>query len=779
MKTNRLRRLLSMLLTFTLTFSFIFTMNYPVYALAEPAPANETKPASEPPAPAVSPAPATEPLVISIEIRGTKRIEEGAIKSKLSQKTNQPLSQDKISEDVKTVYKLGYFDDVKVETEFFEGGLKVIYIVKEKPTITKIIYYGNDELEDKKLKEKITVTAGSISDNTLIQDNVKKLKDYYDSEGYYQSEIYPILNFVKDGEVTLTFQIKEGPKLKVRKVEITGNEHLTTKQIKKVLNTSKWWILSFFDGSGFVKKDALDEDISNIQNLYMDYGYLNVKVAEPKVEVNENGITVRFEISEGRPYILESVKVAGNTAFDNETLSKLVIMKPGSVFNKSELTKSITALTEYYTERGYATAAVNPGVFPNEASLSVKVDLKIEEGKIYKIGTIEFSDNTKTRDKVLRREITINEGDTFDSKKIKRSYQNIKNLDFFDNVDVAPKPQPDSDIVDVDVKVKEKMTGFISVGGGYSSVDHRIGMVQLTQTNLFGTGDYAKIATEFGGSSLYEFTYKKPWFLDKPYTLSGSIYRLDKTYIDYSRRATGIVIGISKRFWDYWETGVAYRFEAVSIHDVQNTASQLIIDQQGYSTTGSITPSISRDTRDSYIDPTVGSRNSAYFTFAGALGSNHFIKTGIESLWFFPFIGSTTYSVRGRYGYASGYGGNPLPLYERFYVGGITTLRGVAFGEAGPQDSDGTYIGGTSQLLINNEIIFPIFPEIKLKGVYFVDVGSAFGSGVTLTDIKYTTGAGVRWISPFGPIRLEYGVNLRRTNGESLGRFEFSFGSFF
>ncbi|KWT89585.1 outer membrane protein assembly factor BamA [Candidatus Magnetominusculus xianensis] len=762
MKMNRLRHFPKLLLCLLLAISFILTMNYPAYVMAAP-----------------TPAVSAEPLVIAIEIRGTRRIEEGAIKAKLTQKTNQPLSQDKISEDVKTVYKLGYFDDVKVETEFFEGGLKVIYIVKEKPTITKIAFYGNSELDDKKLKEKTTVTAGSISDNTLIQDNVKKLKDYYDSEGYYLSEIYPILSAAKDGEVTLTFEIKEGPKLKIRSVEITGNQHIATKKIKKVLNTTKWWILSFFDGSGFVKKDALEEDVLNIQNLYMDYGYLNVKIAEPKVIVSEKGITVRFDISEGQPYNLDSIIITGNTTFDTETLSKLITMKPGAVFSKSALTKSINTVTDYYTERGYATAIINPIVQPNETALTVKVDLKVEEGKVYKIGTIEFSDNTKTRDKVLRREITINEGDTYDSKKLKRSFQNIKNLDYFDNVEVSPKPQPDSDIVDIDVKVKEKMTGFISVGGGYSSVDKMIGMIQLTQTNLFGTGDYMKIAAEAGGSSLYEITYKHPWFLDKPYTVSGSIYRLDKKYIDYSRKATGIVVGISKRFWEYWEAGLAYRFEAVNIHDVEDTASRLILEQEGYSTTGSITPSISRDTRDSYIDPTTGSRNSAYVTFAGALGSNHYIKTGIESLWFFPFIGPTTYSVRARYGYATGYGGNQLPLYERFYVGGITTVRGVEFGYAGPQDWDGTYIGGTSQVLLNNEIIFPIFPEIKLKGVYFVDIGTALGGGITLSDVKYTTGAGVRWISPFGPIRLEYGVNLKRTDGDSFGRLEFSFGNFF
>ncbi|KJU83495.1 surface antigen (D15) [Candidatus Magnetobacterium bavaricum] len=725
---------------------------------------------------------ATEPLVKAIEVVGIKRMEEGAVKAKLSQKLHQPLSRDKIDADIRAIYKLGYFDDVKVETEFYEGGLKVVYKVKEKPTIVKINFDGNKEFNDDKLKEKITAVKGSIADTALIQDNVEKLKTFYDAEGYYLSEIFPILHHVKDDEVSLTFSIKEGKKIKIKQLQFNGNKNISDGKIKKAIKTSTWWIFSFFTGSGYVKRDVLEDDIKAISDLYHDNGYVKVKVSEPRVVVDEAkpAIMVVFDIEEGDRYNVSKIEMDGYHAFADTELNKLITIKSGEVFSKKTLTNNITAVSGYYSERGYATITITPEVVPDDATKTVGIYLKVEEGRIYKIGRIEAFGNTKTRDKVIRREVTLDEGEIFNSKKLKRSYQNVNNLDFFESVDFIPRPQPDTDIVDIDVKVKEKSTAFVSFGGGYSSIDRLIAMVQLTQTNVFGSGQYFKVSAELGGvSSLYEITYKEPWLFDKPISGAASIYRLEREYIKYSRRAAGTALGVGKRFAEYYDLGVMYRFEDVNVFDVETDAPKIVREQIGKATTSSITPTLTRDTRDNYNDPTEGSRNSVYITFAGLGGSNAFLKSGIDSLWFFPFFGPTTLSFRGRYGYGSGLYGKNLPIYERFYVGGISTIRGLAFGEAGPTDSDGTYIGGTSQLIFNGEFIFPIVSEIKLKGVVFVDTGSSFESGIEFPEFKYTSGGGFRWISPFGPIRIEYGHNLHKKPGESSGRVEFSFGSFF
>ncbi|QWR78730.1 outer membrane protein assembly factor BamA [Candidatus Magnetomonas plexicatena] len=723
-----------------------------------------------------------EPLVVSIDIAGLRRIEDGAVRGKLSQKINQPFVREKVSEDIQTIYRMGFFDDVNVDMEFYEGGLKLIYRLKEKPTIVKIVFVGNDELSDDKLREKAPLNVGTLADYSLIEDITQKLKGYYNEEGYYLAQIYPIIRYEKEDEVTLTFEIKENKRIKIRKLEFIGNKGITTKKLKKAIDTGTWNILSFITGTGYLKKEMLNADVQKIKDVYLDYGYLDIKVSEPQVVVDEkaNSITVKFELSEGQPYKINTITLSGNKAYPLDTLTPLVKLKAGDVFSRAKLTKDMTAVSDYYAERGFATANVAPQIMPNETDHTVSVGLLVEEGKVYHIGRVEISGNTKTRDKVIRREVTLDEGDLYNSAKLKRSQQNVNNLNFFESVELLPKPEPDNDTVNLDVKVKDKMTGFVNLGGGYSSVDHLIGIVEVTQINLFGSGNSLKVSSQLGGiSSLYEVTYKNPWFLDKPLVFTSSIYRTDRVYSTFSRKATGLTLGLGKRFAEYYTSGVFYKLEKVDVYDISDSASQLISDQAGYSTTGSLTPSISRDTRDNYLDPTVGSLNSVYITGAGLLGSNRFFKTGIESLWFFPFIGQTTFSTRLRYGYATGLFGKPLPVYERFFVGGISTLRGVAFGDAGPKDSQNQYLGGTSQILNNNEIIFPILPELKIKGVYFVDIGTAMDSTVTIRDVKYTTGLGVRWISPFGPIRVEYGYNLRRTGDEAPGRVEFSVGSFF
>ncbi|MEO5356604.1 MAG: outer membrane protein assembly factor BamA [Nitrospirae bacterium YQR-1] len=723
-----------------------------------------------------------EPLVVSIDITGLRRIEDGAVRNKLTQKINQPLAREKVSEDIQIIYRMGYFDDVNVDMVFYEGGLKLIYKLKEKPTIIKIVYDGNEKFDDDKLKEKATLNVGTLADYSLIEDNTEKLKAFYNEEGYYLSEIYPVIRYEKEDEVTVTFRIKENQKIKIRKIEIAGNKDISAGKVKKAIDTGTWNIFSFFTGTGYLKKDVLNEDIQKIKDLYLDNGYLDIKVSEPMVQVNEKdqAITIVFELSEGQPYKVTGITLSGYKTYPEDVLKERIKLKPGDMFSKGKLSKDISSVASYYTERGFATANVTPQFMPRKEDHTVSIALNIEEGKVYHIGRIEISGNTKTRDKVIRREITLDEGGLFNSAKLKRSYENINNLDFFESVEFSPKPEPDSDVANIDVKVKEKMTGFINIGGGYSSVDRLIGIVSVTQTNLFGTGNSAKVSAQIGGkSSLYEITYKNPWFLDKPWIFTSSIYKMDRDYSLYSRRAAGITFGLGKRFAEYYTIGATYKFEKATVFDVKNSASRLIKDQDGSATTGSLTPSISRDTRDNHIDPTTGSVNSAYVTGAGLLGTNRFFKAGVNSLWFFPFVGQTTFSTRFRYDYGTGLFGKTLPVYERFYVGGISTIRGVAFGDAGPKDEYGDYIGGTSQILNNNEIIFPLLPEIKLKGVYFVDIGTAMDGSKTLSDMKYTTGLGIRWISPFGPLRVEYGYNLRREEGESTGRVEFGFGSFF
>ena len=722
------------------------------------------------------------PLVNSIEINGLKRIEESAVKSKITQKVGEPISTDKTSEDIKNIFKMGYFVDVRAEIEPFEGGIRLVYIVKEKPVIVKIEFQGNKEFDDSKLKEKITITIGAIADSVLIQDNANKLRAFYEEEGYWLSSIVPVIKKISTDEVNLTYQIEEGSKVKIKRINAEGNKFISTRRIKKVMDTKEWWIFSFITSSGYYKKERMESDLEKIRDLYFNNGFIKVAVGEPKIQLTDNkkGMIITIPVSEGDQFKISSIEFSGNNVFNDNEIKKRITMRPNNPFSKENLKKDIISISELYTENGYALVSITPDLIPDENKKLAKVTLKIAEGDRYKIGKIEISGNTKTRDKVIRREVRFDEGDIFNSAKIKRSYERINNLNFFETVDITPKPLPEEKLVDMNIKVKERPTGFFSVGGGYSSEEGAIGIIELTQGNLFGKGQAIKIRGELSGrTTYYDISFRDPWFMDKPILFSTSIYKIAKEYIDYDKEATGFWVSFGKNLSEYWWGDTMYNFENAKIYNISDEASNIIKEQEGTKITSSITPSLVRDSRDNYLDPSRGSRNAFYITYAGIGGDNYFVKSEIDSAWYFP-IGSTTVMFRGRFGIGAGIFGKTLPLYERFYLGGIYTIRGLGFGEAGPRDEEtGEKIGGTEELIFNTEYIFPIVSDVKLKGVIFFDAGNAYESFKNFGTLRYTAGAGVRWISPVGPIRIEWGYNIDKRAGEESSRVEFAFGTFF
>lgn len=722
------------------------------------------------------------PIVNSIEIRGLKRIEESAVRAKITQRLGEPISQEKTNEDIKNIFRMGYFDDVRAEIEPFEGGIKLIYVVKEKPTIVKIEFQGNEEFDDSKLKEKLTITTGSIADTVLIQDNANRLRSFYEEEGYYLSSIVPVIKKISANEVSLTYQIEEGSKVKIKEIKIEGNKSISTGKIKKSMETKEWWLFAFITSSGYYKKDRMDLDIERIRDLYFNNGFIKAAVGEPEIRLTDDkkGMVITIPLSEGDQFKISSVEFSGNKVFSDDAIRKRLTLMPETPFSKETLKKDILSISDLYSENGYVIITITPDLIPDDLKKIVKVVLKINEGDRYNIGRIEISGNTKTRDKVIRREIRLDEGDVFNSTLLKRSYERINNLNFFETVEMIPKPRPEEKLVDIEIKVKERPTGFLSVGGGYSSVDGLIGTVELTQGNLFGKGQYIKIKGELAGRrTLYEIAFREPWFMDKPISFSTSIYKTTREYIEYDKKATGFGVSLGKRFTEYWRGEISYNFEEATISEVDEDASTVIKEQEGTRITSSITPSLIRDSRDNYLDPSRGSRNSIYLTYAGIGGTNYFVKGELDSAWYFP-LKSTTFMLRGRFGYATGIGGEELPLYERFYVGGIYTVRGLGFGEAGPRDEEtGDVIGGTEELIFNMEYIFPLISELRLKGVVFVDAGNAYESFEEFGTLRYTTGIGVRWISPLGPIRIEWGYNLDKKPDEDSSKFEFAFGTFF
>lgn len=724
------------------------------------------------------------PLIKLIEMRGNKKIKDETIYANIKSRVGEPFSDETVQKDIKRLYSIGYFDDVRVEIDSFEGGLRLFFIFKERPTIISVDFQGNKEFEIDKLKENITITSGTISNPSLLSDNVEKIISLYQSEGYWHVKVFPVIREVSEDAVAVTFQIDEGQKVKIKGITIEGNKALSARKIKKVMKTKEWWLFSFITGSGVYTKEEIKADVERIRELYHSNGYIYVVISEPLITLSpdEKKLYIKISVSEGDQYRMGEIKVAGNTVFTDAELFKHVKSASGKIFNRTELGNDIDNILNLYMEKGYARSDIYPLVNVNNEKKTVDVIFSITEGEIFKIGKVEISGNTRTRDKVIRREVRLDEGDTFNNKLLKRSYQRINNMDYFESVSITPKPRVEEKLIDLDIKVKEKLTGMLSLGGGYSSIDKFMFFGEITQRNLFGKGlalsfkaNLSSIRTE------YKLSLSDPWFLDKPISASFSIYDESFEFPDYDKRARGFSIGFGKELSEYIRGNIRYNLEEADIRNVSEDASSLIKDHEGVKVTSSISPSIWRDTRDNYLDPTSGTRHAFYTTFAGIGGDNYFAKGLIDSAWYFPAKWNTTFSLRGRVGYASGFAGKELPLYERFYVGGINTVRGLGFGEAGPRNEEGEKIGGDKELIFNAEYIFPIAEDIKLKGLVFFDAGRSFDNDedLSITELRPTAGIGFRWISPFGPIRLEWGYNLDRKEDESDSKIEFSMGMLF
>lgn len=724
------------------------------------------------------------PVIKSLEIKGNKKIEEETIQAKIKSRVGNSFSQQTVQNDIKTLYGLGYFDDIKVEVESFEDGIKLIFAIKEKPTIVSIDFQGNKNIKTDDLKEKITITPGAFANQSLIQDNIEKIIMHYQSEGFWQAKVLPVVRNISEDSVALTFQVNEGTEVTIDKIIIEGNKNISSKDILKAMETKERWFFSFITGSGIYKKDELKTDVERIRQLYHSKGYIYVVISEPEVTLNskKDKLDIKISVSEGEQFKVGEVSINGNTIFSSTELYQHIKTSTGKIFNRTALRDDIDSILDLYLEKGYAMADINPLVDVDAKERLVKVLFSITEGDIYKVGQIEISGNEKTRDKVIRREIRLDEGDTFNNKLLKRSYQRLTNLNYFETVELVPQPHPEKKLVDIDVKVKEKLTGMLTIGGGYSSVDKFMVMGEITQSNLFGKGLSLKVKAELSSiRTNYNISIRDPWFMDKPVSALFSIYNESFQYPDYYKKSTGGSVGFGKELSEYVAGNITYNFEDVEISGIKGNAATIIKEQEGKKITSSISPSIWRDTRDNYLDPTSGTRHALYTTYAGIGGDNYFGKLLADSVWYFPAMWGTTFSLRGRAGYASGLPGETLPLYERFYVGGINTVRGLGFGEAGPRDEQGEKIGGKTELIFNAEYIFPIEKNIKLKGVVFFDAGRSFDKteNVSISALRPTTGFGFRWLSPFGPIRLEWGYNLSRKSDEGSNKIEFTMGGVF
>ncbi len=721
--------------------------------------------------------------VKAIEIRGNRRIETGTIKSKIRVREGDTVSASILRENLKAIYGMGYFRDVQIETEDFEGGLKVIFIVEEKPFVAEVNIEGNEEITTDKLKEEITITSYTFIDERSIKENTEKLRAYYEKEGFYHVRIIPVIKTLAPDRVSILFYIEEGKKVSIKLIMFEGNKVFTEKRLRKVIKTKKKWLFSWLDGSGIYKKEEAFDDLERIREFYLNNGYIEAQIGEPRVSLSEDRrwITLTIPISEGEQYRIRNINVSGNTIFIAKELLEKLELKPGDIFNRGVFRKDMTVISDMYGEKGYVFMDVSPYFSPDPVARLLDIALNIEERNKVKVGKINILGNEATRDKVIRREIRLNEQETINTMALKRSYQRLNNLNFFESVEITTE-QVDRETLDLNIKVKDKPTGTFSIGGGYSSIDRWIGQTEISQGNLFGRGQLLKAKGEFSSRRTnYSLSFREPWLLDTPTSGTISLFDQEREYYEYKRKNRGFSLSLGRSFREYYGGNIAYTWEKVRIFDVQSTASQRIKDEEakGELLTSTVGMTFYRDTRDNFLDPHEGSENTISVEYAGGYlgGDNAFGKYTYGSAWYFPLFWNTVIMFRGKIGYAEGLWGRELPLNERFFVGGINTVRGFDFGEAA-KDKD---LGGNKELIFNAEYSLPLVPEAMLKGVLFFDAGYAYDNdeGFAIGKLRYGAGGGFRWISPIGPLRLEWGYNLDPEPGEKQSRWDFSIGTFF
>ncbi len=716
-----------------------------------------------------------------VSISGNHRVDDEAVLRRLISKTGGTFSSDDVREDVNSIYNMGYFDDVIVELTETISGKRLTFVVKERPYVKKIEIKGREELSEDKIKEMLTIKENTILNEIIISENIEKIKALYASEGYFladaQSEVA-----IDGQEAAIVFNIKEGDKVKVRRVTIIGNEVFSDDDIKDVMKTKEVGIFSRITGSGSFDEPLFKFDLQSVKFFYYDNGYIEAEIKDASVLLSEDKrwFYITIVLKEGDQFSFGKVDVAGDILTTKEELILEADIPSGETFSRKVLGKGINAVKAIYGDKGYAIVGINPKTFLDQDKKTVDITFMIDQGPLVYVERLNIVGNTKTRDKVIRREIEVEEGDLYSLTGLKRSKNRVSRLGFFDGVDIRERPGSSKDKVVLDVEVTERPTGQISLGLGYSSVDKIIGTLSLSQSNLFGTGLKLDLSgTRGSASDRYQIGFTEPWLMGKPISAGFDLYKSYRQYPDFDRDSDGFDIRFGFPIYG-WDTKgyLTYKDERIAISNVDEGST--FKDQEGDTTTKSITGTIRRDTRDDAFFPREGSKSSLSIEYAGDPlgGDNDFIMYIANAVKFFPLPWDTTISMRGILGFIEPFNDSELPIYQRFYLGGANTIRGFKIREVGPKDPDtGEFIGGDREVVFNTEFLFPLMPEQRVRGLLFFDAGNSYRDKIDLNDLRTSVGIGIRWYSPVGPLRLEWGYNLGKRDGEKASQFEFSLGA--
>jgi len=721
--------------------------------------------------------------IVRIEVAGNRKIGVDAIKQQLKSKVGSPLNEENITADIKAIFKMGFFLDVSAQVGSEAQGKVITYTVVERGLISEIRFVGNKALDKDDILGVMTVKTRQTLNQEKIKEDIQKIKALYDTKGYYNAEINDRLE--KDGlkDIILILDIKENDRIYIRSITFEGNESFTTKELVNMMATTKRTLLGFITDTGILQPNQLRQDVQKLTAYYFNNGFVNAQIGEPIITHDAKGIYIKIVVREGKRFKIGKVEISGDfLEKPRADLFAHLKTKEGNYYNREALMKDMETLTTTANDEGYANADVNPKITTHEKEQIVDVNFQLTKGSLVHIARIGISGNTITRDKVIRRQLSIAEGDLYSASKLKTGYSNLNQLRYFEEVDIQTE-KTENNKMDVNIRVKEKNTGMFMIGAGYSAVDAAVIMGQITQQNFLGYGQIVSLKASLGSkTNNYELSFTEPWLFDLPLWCKADIWKYKREFDSYTLDTRGLGVTLGYPIWNRITGYVGYKFGIDNIQDINRlTASSYILAQEGERTTSSITFTLAYDSTDDTMFPTKGIKTSVSLQHAGMpLGGNaKFTKYNGSISGYIPLFRDIVFGAKGRIGYLQNNDDSDsrIPIYERYVLGGINTLRGLRY--VGPVDSGTSdVIGGTTMLSLSAELVFPLFKDAGLKGVIFFDAGNAWNGGYYLDDLRKTCGGGVRWYSPIGPLRLEYGYVLDRghINDGSAGRFEFTIG---
>ena len=739
---------------------------------------------------------AAQPIV-QLEFRGLHRTDEELVRRHLTSLEGTSYSPVKVATDIKALFKTGYFGDVTVEKVELSGGVKLIFICREKGIISSIVFRGNRKIKDKDLLEAIPVRKENLMDERHISEASLAIRTLYEEKGFALIdvgwELAPL--DTENNEMELIFTVDENRDLKIKRISFVGNKVFSDRRLARLMKTKVKGLFSFLSGSGKVVDEKLERDLAMLTYFYLNEGYIKVRVGKPQLSMtrNKKAIYITIPLFEGPRYKVGTVDVAGDIITTREELLSKFKLKRGEPYRRSNQDLDVQILTDLYGDQAYAFANIYPMIDTHDETGVADITYRADKGyKIY-IERIDITGNTLSRDKVIRRELRVQENAAYSRSGLDLSKRRLMQLGFFEDVNFStPRGSRDDRVVLV-VDVKEKPVNSFSLGAGFSSLESIIFTASVQTNNVLGYGisggasaNISKLRQEFS------FQMTDRYFLDSRWIFSTSVYRFFSALNrDFDQKSFGGAVSFGREVIPFVDFSIGYRIEDILVTNFSPLVPAFFQALTG-GLTSSATTSLALDRRDNRFFTRKGIYESVSFEWAGKGlgGDNDFWKLYADSRVFLGLPLKMILKARGLFSYANSLADHPVPLFERFFLGGINTLRGYDLNTIGPQlripssetggDRLFTY-GGNRMVVANLEWEVPIYDPAGFRGVAFADAGQAYGEdeAIDLTKFRYDYGFGLRWQSPFGPLRFEWGIPIGKREGESGSVFNFSIGQSF